>query len=233
MVKNKYGIVYIITNTINDKKYVGITTKKNGFNGRYNAIGVGMERVFNYLNNRAEIGYYCNEHLLRSIIKYGINNFKVIEEFDIASSKDELQEKERYWIEYFKSNDFNKGYNNTNGGEGLEGCTQNFISKLKRRITKAKRINFLLEYWYNERLKWENKHLYIWDYDDGLSQDQKHLLCNKLGGVKTKFCKICGIEYYRSGKGNYCKICGDDKFLNECRVYKEEIKNLIIKQKSA
>lgn len=116
MKNNKYGIVYLITNKMNDKKYIGITTKKRGFKDRYNASGDGIERVYNYLKNQVGYGYPINEHLLRSIEKYGFVNFDVNEEIDSALSKIELLEKERFWITYFQSNDYNKGYNNTNGG---------------------------------------------------------------------------------------------------------------------
>jgi hypothetical protein len=188
--QNKYGIIYLINNKINDKKYIGLTTNKKGFNGRYNASGVGVERVLNYLKHRENIGYPHNEHLLRSIEKYGKNNFEVIEEFDFANSKNELLEKERYWIKYYKSNDYNYGYNNTSGGEELTGSNQNFISKVKRRITKAIRINNALDYWFKDRLKWDNPYLYIWDYNDGLTQNEKKLLCHKLNGGKKNSAKF-------------------------------------------
>lgn len=229
MIENKYGIVYLITNKINGKKYVGITTKTKGFNGRYNANGIGVERVYNYLNNLSKTYSPHNEHLLRSITKYGTDNFEVNEEFDCALSKEELLKKERYWIEHFKSNDYTKGYNNTNGGEGLDGGCQNIISKIKRRITNANIINHQLNFWYNDRIKQENKFEYIWDTNDGLNKSQKELLYHKLKGGRTKFCKICGVEYYHSGKGDYCKMCGKDEFLLEYKKYKKEIKKLVIK----
>lgn len=209
MNNDKYGIVYMINNKINNKKYIGITTRQKGFDGRYSAKGIGIERVFNFMNTSSSY----NMHLYNSINKYGFDNFEVFKEIDCAYSKQELLEKERYWIKYYKSNDYLYGYNNTNGGEGLDGGSQSIISRLKRRITKAERFNFILEYWYKERQKWDNQMYYIWDYQDGFNSKEKHLLYHKLNGGKTKFCKICGIEYYRSGKGDYCKQCGNDDLL--------------------
>lgn len=205
----------MITNKITNKRYIGVTTKKKGFNGRYDASGKGIERVFNSLDATEKLGTPRNVHLYNSINKYGFKNFDVIEEFDFAISKEELQNKERYWISHYRSNDYKYGYNNTNGGEGLDGGHQNFISKLKRRLTNSRRINISLEYSYRQRLTWKNEYYCIWDYNDGLNKKQKELLWRKIDGIKTKFCKICNIEYYNSGKGKYCKECGDEQFLKE------------------
>ena len=42
-------IVYKITNKVNNKVYIGITSRKNGFKGRYSSKGKGIERVYNFL----------------------------------------------------------------------------------------------------------------------------------------------------------------------------------------
>lgn len=101
MTKQKYGVIYKITNTINNKVYIGQTTRT--FNIRYH-------------NN---IKKYANIYLKRSIEKYGINNFLIEEEFDVAYSKEELNEKEKKYIEVFKSNDYNYGYNLKSGGDNV------------------------------------------------------------------------------------------------------------------
>ena len=93
-----YGVVYIIVNTINNKRYVGQTI--NGFNGRY------------YKGNWPK--YTKNKALLEDLNKYGRNAFYVVEEFDTAYCKDELDCKEIFWISFFKSNI--NGYNVSNGG---------------------------------------------------------------------------------------------------------------------
>lgn len=223
---SNYGIVYLITNKVNMKRYVGITTKEKGFNGRYTSKGKGIERVYNHLNNSKNTFNYYNEHLFNSIKKYGFESFTIDEEIDVADNKEELLLKERYWINYYKSNNYKYGYNCTSGGEGLEGGTQNFLSKLKRRRTNAETTNRNLNYWHKKRSSWENPYLYIWDYNDGLGKQGKELLWHKLKGGKTKFCKVCGVEYYRSGKGDYCKYCGEEDFLKQFKEHKKIIKNI-------
>jgi group I intron endonuclease len=51
----------------------------------------------------------------RAIRKYGKENF-TIETIDYASTSQELNEKEKYWIKFFNS--YNNGYNSSLGGDG-------------------------------------------------------------------------------------------------------------------
>ena len=84
---NRYGIIYKITNKLNNKVYIGQTTRKLGFDRRYS---------YNLYRNTK------NAHLKSSIDKYGIDNFEINKMFDVAYSKEELDEKEKYWIKYYK-----------------------------------------------------------------------------------------------------------------------------------
>lgn len=87
------GAIYLITNKINNQKYVGLTTRT------------------------VEIRW--KEHIRRSseaidkaIAKYGKENFTIE---TLEECPDELlDEKEQYWIAYYDS--YNKGYNCTGGG---------------------------------------------------------------------------------------------------------------------
>lgn len=114
-----YGIIYKITNIVNGKTYIGQTTKKRGFLDRYPNKGVGIERVYRFHKNNKNRNEGYNVHLLNSIEKYGFDAFTVDEVFDIAFNRDELNEKEMFYIKYFDS--FNNGYNCTLGGEGSNG----------------------------------------------------------------------------------------------------------------
>lgn len=118
--KEHYGIIYKIENTITGKVYIGQTTNPRGFNGRYDYKGIGIERVYNYSLNKASQGVDYNKHLFRSIEKYGLDAFVVDEIFDTADNKDELNEKERNYIELFDS--FKNGYNRSIGGDNVQGA---------------------------------------------------------------------------------------------------------------
>lgn len=97
-----YGVIYKIKNKINDKVYIGQTV--NGFKNRY-------------CGGRWWKGT-DNNHLLKSVDKYGIENFEIFEIIDIAFSRKELDIKEKVYILINKSYDTRYGYNKTMGGDG-------------------------------------------------------------------------------------------------------------------
>lgn len=96
-----YGIIYLIRNKINNKIYIGQTTEKGGFKRRY--------RNDLYKNTH-------NKHLKNSIQKYGIENFEIDEEFDIAYSKEELGKLEDMYIKVYNTMNKEFGYNEREGG---------------------------------------------------------------------------------------------------------------------
>ena len=97
------GIIYKITNDINDKVYIGQTTnplEKRWYDHQYSAR-----------NPRED-----NDNVLyRAMRKYGIGHFSIstIEQVDDSL----LDEREIYWIEVYNSYNPN-GYNSTLGGKG-------------------------------------------------------------------------------------------------------------------
>ena len=97
--KNKYGVIYLIRNKINNKIYIGQTI--NSFNYRYHGNLMTGTR---------------NEHLKSSIKKYGIENFEIIEEFDVAYSKEELDKLESMYINIYNTTNIRYGYNKKTGG---------------------------------------------------------------------------------------------------------------------
>lgn len=95
-----YGVIYKITNKIDNKIYIGQTTGE--FNCRYSG-----GNWWKHTSNR---------HLKYSVSKYGIESFYVNRKLDIAFSKEELDEKEIYWIKHYNSTNSKFGYNKKDGG---------------------------------------------------------------------------------------------------------------------
>lgn len=145
--KEYYGIIYKIENTINNKVYIGQTTQKRGFKGRYEHRGNGIERVYNYHKNRKNKNKEYNVYLFNSIEKYGFDAFTVDEVLDTANSLDELNEKEKYYIEKFDS--FHNGYNCTLGGEGMLGypAPSGKDNKFSMRVCQISPDNELIKIW--------------------------------------------------------------------------------------
>lgn len=94
---NMYGFVYITTNHINGKKYIG-QKRYDKANKWKSYLGSGI-------------------HLKRAINKYGSENFskEIIED---CKSKELLDEREKYWIEYYNAVKSNEFYNIASGGDG-------------------------------------------------------------------------------------------------------------------
>lgn len=98
--------VYLITNLVNDKKYVGIT---------HNSI---EHRFQEHLQkSRMESSNWI---LHRALRKYGQDNFK-LELLEDNVPKDIIGERENYYINLYDS--LNHGYNMTAGGAGISGYT--------------------------------------------------------------------------------------------------------------
>lgn len=143
-----YGVIYKITNKINGKCYIGQTV--NGFNSRYLYKGEGIIKVYRHHKGRKEQKSFYNKHLLESIEKYGFDAFEVNEIFDIAFSKEELDIKERVYINQFDC--YKNGYNQTLGGEG--GCGYKHTDETKKIMSELK-----MEYYKNNDTYNKGKHL--------------------------------------------------------------------------
>lgn len=91
--------IYVITNIINNKKYIGLTTKTI------------KERFSQHCRiSDSECGFYIHS----AMRKYGKENFK-IEQIDEANTIEQLKNKEIYYIDLY--NTFDNGYNLTKGGD--------------------------------------------------------------------------------------------------------------------
>lgn len=99
MQSDVYGIIYKITNIINNKSYIGQTIEKSLWH-RYGCVD----------NHKNIIKNHHNEELKDDMIKYGFDNF-TFDEIDVALNQDELDDKEIFYINKYNShiNGYNKG----------------------------------------------------------------------------------------------------------------------------
>lgn len=125
--------IYIITNNINKKVYIG---KSND-----------IERRFREHKSQYERLRTPNKPLYLAFDKYGIDNFsfEVLEE---CPSK-ELNRKEKYWIKQYDSDNSEKGYNILSGGDGHD-CGEKHPN---HKLTKEDVIDIRTRYANHERKK--------------------------------------------------------------------------------
>lgn len=105
-------IIYKASNKINGKIYIGQTCKSLD------------ERFSNHLTNKKSL-------IGKALNKYGIESFE-ISVIDSALTREELYEKEKFWIKELNSLTPN-GYNLTKGGDGVIGYI--FSEEVKKKIS--------------------------------------------------------------------------------------------------
>jgi hypothetical protein len=175
--KEYAGIIYKIENKLTHEIYIGQTTHRRGFNGRYDFKGDGIERVYKYLLGNESRGERHNQHLRRSIKKFGFDAFEVVEVFDTAKTIEELNEKETYYICLFDS--YKNGYNQSFGGDGVSGYERPRGKECKN----SKRIC---------QISLDGELIKIWD-----SATDAH---NELGVCPSTVSQICSGYISPSGK---------------------------------
>jgi group I intron endonuclease len=109
--KSKKGIIYIATNLINGKQYVGQTSRSLN------------ERI----NQHIKIKHQT--HFESALNKHGLNNFYI---FKIEYPREELNDWEQYYIKMFNTFNTSNGYNHTSGGNVFEmsDATKKKLSEL-------------------------------------------------------------------------------------------------------
>ena len=115
--KLPYGYIYITTNLINGKRYIG-QHKSSKFHSSYKGSG---------------------KILKQAIEKYGKENFST-EVLEWCFSRDELAEREKYWIMLYDATSNNDWYNITSGGYGVQlfGKDNHMFGKHHTEETKKK-----------------------------------------------------------------------------------------------
>lgn len=196
--------IYKITNTINEKSYIGQSTD----------IYRRWRTEIADSNNVNSDSY--NYPLMRSFRKYGIDNFKfeVVEECDI----EELNQKEIYWINYFDT--FFHGYNQTFGGdatikqpkEKIIGIISDLIntSMLHKDIASKWDISVEMVQGINTGRYWKHDADYPLQKINGKRHIEKtHYYCKKCGKEITRSSNLCAECY-----GNFQASCSNKPDIN-------------------
>lgn len=121
-----YGIIYKITNKVNNRIYVGQTIHP---------------LLYRWKNHIRAANRGSNIYFHKAIRKYGKENF-IIEELTKASSKEELNLLEIEYIKKYNSLAPN-GYNTSTGGEGGNNfCNNPNIDTIKQHLSEGRKRYF-------------------------------------------------------------------------------------------
>lgn len=113
--------IYRIINSQNNKVYIGQTIRP-------------VEQRFKHHINDA-MNNILDTHFARAIRQYGPTNFSYLV-IDTASTQDELNQKEQYWIKYYNS--VKDGYNETDAIEKCGGNTYQSKTEKEMEVIKEK-----------------------------------------------------------------------------------------------
>lgn len=162
--KEKITGIYCIENTINHKKYIGMS---RDINRRWS-------------EHKAELNTctHDNQYLQNSWDKYGKEKFifHIIE----LCNEDKLSERERYYIKFYNSLYREDGYNLTPGGEntsiGKEViCLKN--SKIYNYVSEAAKDANVCGATMSSWCKQKHNYMYLKEYEK-LSDEEKTYWCN-------------------------------------------------------
>ena len=106
-----YGIIYKVTNKLNNKIYIGQTIQN-----------LSERKAKHYYKVRQK---EYDTHFINALRKYPEESF-IWEIIDNANNQEELDQKERYWIEIYNS--VETGYNTKDGGQTII-VTDKFLEK--------------------------------------------------------------------------------------------------------
>lgn len=174
--------IYLITNKINSKKYVGKTT-------------YSLRHRFNQHVSDAKACRY-NSALHTAIRKYGENSFEIqlLEICEDCMAND----KEAYWINYY--NTYKNGYNSTLGGDGKPTLDRPSKDELNQKIKDGWSLRKLANH-YNVYAK--TVKLWLNSYDIELKTQEISPI--KVGciinGMTLEFESLCAAGNYLVNNG--------------------------------
>lgn len=190
-----YGYVYITRNLINKKYYIG-QHKKTYFDEKYHGSG---------------------KLLKRAIQKYGIENFRT-SMICVAKDKDELNEREKFYIDYMQSMyQYGKGYNISIGGDG-----GHILENASDEVREKRLATYRVQNKGSRNPNFGNGDKIAGDKNPSKRPDVREKISKKLSGennpmygkhrkfpnrVYNNICRVCGTSF-NGGTWNasYCDI---------------------------
>ncbi len=126
----KFGLIYLATNTLNGKLYVGKVELPKTIKQRWKEHLAEGRKLRKARNANPDKRFYAR-HLYNAIAKYG-SRVWIVKEIDITYNSNELNQKEIFWIKEYDSFNPKKGYNMTEGGE-----SGRMRPEVRKRISKS------------------------------------------------------------------------------------------------
>lgn len=204
--------IYKIENLINGKVYIG---QSKNIEKRWAAH---RTRPFNQNSKQ------YNSSLYRSIRKYGLENFSfvVLEETLI----EDLDDREKYWIEYYGSRNKEKGYNLTDGGNSATSATltRKQVDEIKLLLeTDMSQQDIADKYNVNQR-----SISYINTGETWIDQGRTYPIrsFSILTNNEKHYCQNCGKEIVTKD-ASLCVDCYNASRRKVNRASKDELKRLI------
>lgn len=170
LIDDNYSVDYVIyrfKNNVNGKVYIGQTTKSL------------HKRVIQHLTNSRPTTKAHKTYFHNALNKYGIENFS-LDIIERCSSQEELNEREIYWIAYYKSTDKKYGYNIDSGGN--LGKSTSKLSKEHRQALLAANLGKQRSKTTKQRLKQVHKQL--WEDPEFKAKHIGNIL--KVAGINKK-----------------------------------------------
>lgn len=196
-----YGVVYLIWNLVNDKKYVGQTTK---------SLKIRISRHI----------YDKNSLIGKAIRKYGTENFRwgIIEKCD---NQEQLNEREIFWIAKLRCKT-PIGYNRSDGDEGITGFTHS--SKTCSKISATQRKNTPFKNLVIEIDRYQLSYTALAKLMNSTRQIISRKMHGKQNFTDTEWAKLAKVF----GKpAEYLMVRDDEKKFSVSKRHSSPFKNLI------
>lgn len=220
-------LVYKITNSVNDKLYIGVTVKT-------------LQNRWNRHKSSANNG--SNSPIHRAMRKYGFDAFS-IELIMEVNSVEEMKKMEQMFIEEYNTfGPDGRGYNATKGGDGTWGRThsQQTLEKIKDGLQKARdEGRFLNEAWYQKCLLARKNQIGVSFTEErkqkiskSLKGKSKNHLSGKLPVSVDQYCKETGeyIQTFESyGQAARAINSNQSDVMRCCQGKRRSVKGFIFK----